>query len=60
MSDGALTTTTSLLAERLVEDIGKPIQLEGTLSCFKNFSLMCNDSCAADCGANKKHIGYQE
>jgi len=58
MTDGALSTTTSLLAEKLVEDIGKPIELHGTLSCFTNFGMMCVDSCSADCGGNKKNIGY--
>jgi len=59
MSD-TLSTTTSLLAEKLVEDIGKPVELEGSLSCLRNFSLMCYDSCSADCGSSKKNIGHQE
>ena len=51
---GAMSTTTSLLAEKVVENIGKPKESTGCGKCCKNFGLFCTESCAADCSSSSK------
>lgn len=55
---GAISTTTSLLAERLVENIGGPKEVGGSFRCCKNFKLFCLESCVADCKAGSDDVGY--
>ena len=55
-----MSTTTSLLAERVVEDIGGPKRITGFGKCFKNCGVFCIDSCAADCSNGSIKVGYQE
>ena len=45
----AVSHTTSILADKLVDEIGGPKQVEGKLQCFKNLNTFCLDSCIADC-----------
>lgn len=55
-----MSSTTSLLAEKVVEQIGGPKQVTGVGSCFKNISIFCTDSCVADCRPNSGTVGFQE
>lgn len=53
MEDG-MSTTTSLLAERLVEQIGKRPEVTGSCPTFKNCWKFCGESMSS------KEVGYQE
>lgn len=58
--NNAVSTTTSFLAEKIIDDIGGPQEVNGALRCFKNFGFFCQDSCVAECSRAKDTIGYQE
>ena len=53
-SSAALSTTTSMLAERLVEDIGGRPDLDGSCMAFKNCKQFCEES------MSKEDVGFQE
>ena len=36
-----VSMTTSILAEELVNDMGKPIVIDSKMACFKNMKEMC-------------------
>ena len=57
---GAISTTTSLLAEKLVENIGGPKEPAGSFKCCKNLNMFCLESCVADCKRSGEDVGYQE
>ena len=53
-SSAAMSTTTSMLAERLVEDIGGRPDVGGSCLAFKNCRQFCNES------MSKEDVGFQE
>lgn len=56
----AASTTTSVLAEQVVEQIGGRKELTGRARCCRNFALFCRAGCAADCCTKADQIGHQE
>lgn len=50
----AMSTTTSLLAERLVEEIGKRPEATGSCTLYKNCMSFCKQS------MDRQEVGYQE
>jgi hypothetical protein len=40
-SQSMMSMTTSILAEELVNDMGKPLEIDSKVACFKNMTEMC-------------------
>ena len=54
------STTTSLLAERAVENIGARKEVYGWSRCCQNFSNFISSTVNADCCLDDSQVGYQE
>ena len=54
------STTTSLLAEKVVDQIGRRQEATGWASCCKNFSNFFSATIKADCCMKDDNVGYQE
>ena len=54
------SSTTSLMAEKVVEKIGKRREATGLFRWCKNFKLFCGATMEADCCIKDNKIGYQE
>lgn len=57
MSD-TQSITTSLLAERVVEQIGRRKEPTGSVKILKNLKMFCGDSLTADCCQKNTAVGF--
>lgn len=58
-SSAAQTTTTSMMAEQLVEDLGRAKQHDGFCSTARNCGQFCSDSFKVELLRESKYVGYQ-